>query len=192
MLIKTVGELSDKYLSSRFQHNTAQMDEIHTNPRSRFANLREDSGILSQITLACIRQILNPPELSKFTPLSSINVDGTTFRPYRISPSYGLVEYRSYNSAHTTLRPVGYIEDMFMCHPSGQEDRNTEVYVSIGMCKETSIGAARDPYIDSPYCCARIVSRTVERYFLAKPSELKHVMRYPWGTNDQLIISVID
>ncbi|KIM32543.1 hypothetical protein M408DRAFT_19943 [Serendipita vermifera MAFF 305830] len=121
--------------------------------------------------------------LDNMTMVKKATVHNSVFESYRRSTKNGLVEFPG-ECANANFQPVGYIHEIFQVH--GTAEQHTLLVACIAQCVDV-----QDQFLDNASeLGARLCGREIARYVIIPVEKLSHVIRYPWSSSAQLIISI--
>jgi hypothetical protein len=176
--LQPLVELADGELGSQILRTLVFNDVI---PQPSYYEEEADLVCLSSETQSAILES-RIPHNAQFRILRKVKFQLRTLEPYSRSGNNGLVEYPSSNGGHPS---VGYIWEMFRCTDMSGI---ITTLACIAQCSEVE-----EQFLDNSLeLGARLCGRDVQRHILVPVHLLAHVVRFPWSTTAQLIISMHD
>lgn len=113
--------------------------------------------------------------------LRKAKVRQSIFEPYSSSYKNGFVEYPT---SQEGFHAVGYIHELFQYTPE-----NFAICITLACIAQCA--RADEQFLQNRLeLGARLCGRDIDHYTIVILEELSHVVRYPWGPDTQLVISV--
>lgn len=119
---------------------------------------------------------------SNVLSLYKLTVSGRRLELYKSSQKNGFVEFPLIPNDGRIFWPVGYIHEIIQVQ---QGDKQLSHFACIAQCRD-----AEERFLDnSKDLGARLCGRSVLKYVVVPAGHLRHVVRYPWSSTTQLVIS---
>jgi hypothetical protein len=177
--LQPLVELADTELDTQISRTPELNDGV---PHPSYFEEEAISAQLSLETQSAMMASAIPHNPGCFRILRKVKFQQRTLEPYSRSRTNGLVEYPHAKGGHPA---VGYIHQIFRY---SDESGLTTTLACIAQCSEVE-----DQFLDNSLDLgARLCGRDVQRHVLVPAYLLAHVVRFPWSTTSQLVISIHD